>query len=157
MRRKDREVTDFETLLHIMEHCQVCRLAFNDGEYPYILPVNFGIEVRGTSVILYFHGAKEGKKYELMHANPRASFEMDCETILCSEREKGNCTMSYQSVIGKGEIRFLEGEEKIHALDVLTAHYHPEGFVYDPAVIPATTVYQLTVECMTGKIRPKTV
>lgn len=157
MRRKDREVTDFETIIDIIEHCQVCRLAFNDGEYPYILPVNFGMEVTGTTITLYFHGAKEGKKYDLMRTDPRASFEMDCETILCSEREKGNCTMSYKSVIGRGIIRFLEGEEKVHALDVLTAHYHPEGFVYDSSVIPATTVYQLTVESLTAKIRPKTV
>jgi nitroimidazol reductase NimA-like FMN-containing flavoprotein (pyridoxamine 5'-phosphate oxidase superfamily) len=62
--------------------------------------------------------------------------------------------MSYHSVIGWGETAFLEGEEKVHALDVLTDHYHPEGFAYDRAVIPATTVYKLTVRAMTGKIRP---
>ena len=62
---------------------------------------------------------------------------------------------AYQCVIGRGRIAFLEGEEKVRALDILTAHYHPEGFDYDRSVIPATTVYKLTVESMTGKIRPK--
>lgn len=154
MRRQDREVTDFQTMVDIMSRCQVCRLAFNDGEVPYILPVNFGMEVTGQTVTLYFHGALEGRKYELMARSPRAAFEMDCETVLCSDRAAGNCTMAYQSVIGRGDIAFLEGAEKVRALDILTAHYHPEGFAYDEKVIPATRVYKLTVTAMTGKIRP---
>lgn len=155
MRRNDREVTDFETMVGIMERCQVCRLALNDTPVPYLLPVNFGMEVRDGTVLLYFHGANEGRKYELMEKAPRAAFEMDCETVLCSDRAAGNCTMAYQSVIGWGDIDFLEGEEKVRALDLLTAHYHPEGFDYDKGVIPATRVYRLTVRSMTGKIRPQ--
>ena len=154
MRRSDREITDKNELLQVMERCDVCRLALNDEGYPYILPLNFGMEQVGEQLFLYFHGADAGKKYELIAKDSRASFEMDCETVLCSDRAAGNCTMSYHSVIGQGVIRFLEGDEKVHALDVLTAHYHPEGFDYDKTVIPATTVYQLTVEHMTGKIRP---
>lgn len=155
MRRKDREVTDFRTMVDIMERCRVCRLALNDAPVPYLLPVNFGMEVRDGTVLLYFHGAPEGRKYELMEKDPRAGFEMDCETVLCSDRAAGNCTMAYQSVIGWGDIDFLEGEEKVRALDLLTAHYHPEGFDYDKGVIPATRVYRLTVRSMTGKIRPQ--
>ena len=44
MRRHDREITDKNEILEIMDRCDVCRLAFNDGDYPYILPLNFGIE-----------------------------------------------------------------------------------------------------------------
>lgn len=154
MRRHDREITNFQEIIKIMESCQVCRLALNNGTYPYILPVNFGMEVDGKTVTLYFHGAREGTKYDLMHADPHASFEMDCETILCSRLEEGNCTMSYKSVIGQGLVEFLEGEEKLHALDVLVAHYHPEGFPYATQVIPATTVWKLTVDSMTAKYRP---
>ena len=153
MRRTDREITDHAEILSIMEKCQVCRLALHNGAYPYILPVNFGMEEKDGQLVLYFHGAAEGTKYDLMRADPRASFEMDCETILCSSRKQGNCTMSYSSVIGRGTLSFLDGEEKVHALDVLTAHYHPEGFIYDASVIPYTTVYQLTVESMTAKHR----
>lgn len=86
MRRKDREVTDFQTMMDIMSRCQVCRLAMNDGEMPYIVPVNFGMEVRDGAVLLYFHGAKAGRKYDLLQAASKVSFEMDCETVLCSDR-----------------------------------------------------------------------
>ena len=63
MRQKQREITDENELLEIMQKCDVCRLAFNheDG-YPYILPVNFGIGRRAGKLCLYLHSALEGKK-----------------------------------------------------------------------------------------------
>ena len=66
MRRADREITDFEEMLQVMERCDVCRLALNDEGYPYILPLNFGMSARDGKVELYFHGALEGRKYQLM-------------------------------------------------------------------------------------------
>ena len=33
MRRKDREVTDLNDIIGIMERCDVCRLALNDDGY----------------------------------------------------------------------------------------------------------------------------
>lgn len=42
MRRKDREITDFDEMIKIIEKCDTCRLALNDEEYPYIVPLNFG-------------------------------------------------------------------------------------------------------------------
>ena len=41
MRRKDREVTDFDSIVRIIDKCDVLRLGLADGDYPYIVPVNF--------------------------------------------------------------------------------------------------------------------
>ena len=57
MRRYDREITDKNEILEIMSRCDVCRLAFNDGDYPYILPLNFGIGEKEGKIVLYFHSA----------------------------------------------------------------------------------------------------
>lgn len=62
MRRKDREITDVQEILNIIRKCDVCRIAMNDGDFPYIVPLNFGLDVQGEQVYLYFHGALEGKK-----------------------------------------------------------------------------------------------
>ena len=43
MRRKDREIINKEQIWRIMQRCGVCRVAFHDAEYPYIVPLNFGI------------------------------------------------------------------------------------------------------------------
>ena len=58
MRRADREITNFDELISVMRGCDVCRLALHDEPYPYILPLNFGLEVDGETVRLYFHGAE---------------------------------------------------------------------------------------------------
>ena len=60
--RKDREITDRAAQLAIIEACDVCRVALNDPEsgYPYVVPLNFGEEVSGDDVTLYFHSARRG-------------------------------------------------------------------------------------------------
>lgn len=106
-------------------------------------------------IVLYFHGAEEGKKYELIKKNNKASFEMDCSTQLVTILEDGNCTMNYESVIGQGRVEILSENEKEQALDILMRHYREEDFPYNKAVIPKTTVFKLTVEKCSGKRRMK--
>ena len=152
MRRTDREVTDFADLVRIIERCDVCRLAFSDGDYPYIVPLNFGLELDGGQAVLYFHSALEGKKLELIRQYGRASFEMDCGHELALNEQAERCTMNYESVIGRGRVMIVPDEEKKHGLDILMHHYRPEDdFRYGTAAIPRTAVIKLVVEEMTGK------
>ena len=102
MRRSDREVKEFGDIVAIIEECDVCRIALNNNGYPYILPLNFGMCIKEDKIELYFHGAMEGTKYDLIEKDNRASFEMDCEHKLVTEIERGSCTMEYKSVIGQG-------------------------------------------------------
>ena len=43
MRRSDREIKDFDEIVKVLERCDAVRLAFNDGDIPYIVPLSFGI------------------------------------------------------------------------------------------------------------------
>lgn len=151
MRRSDREIVNFEDIVKVMEKCDVCRLALNDEVYPYILPLNFGMQVIENKITLYFHGATEGKKYDLIKKNNKASFEMDCSHRLVSSIETGDCTMEYESVIGNGVVEMVENKDKYNALDILMRHYHREGFPINEKMIAMTNVFKLTVENVTGK------
>lgn len=155
MRRSDREVKEFKDIVAIMEKCDVCRIALNDNGYPYILPLNFGMSVKDEKIELYFHGAMEGTKYDLIAKDNRASFEMDCEHNLLTNMERGNCTMEYKSVIGQGHIEMLSDDEKYDALCILMKHYHRGEFPFNQEVMPKTKVFKLVVEKVTGKIRVK--
>ena len=155
MRRADREVTDRNDIIAIMKKCDVCRIALNDEGYPYILPLNFGMEEKDGVIELYFHGAMSGTKYDLIKKDNRASFEMDCGHRLVTEVESGNCTMEYESVIGRGHMEILSDEEKEDALNILMKQYHQEEFSYNKAVMKETQVFKLVVEEMTGKARKK--
>ena len=155
MRRSDREVKDFEDIVAIMEECDVCRIALNNNGYPYIVPLNFGMCIKENKIELYFHGAMEGTKYDLIEKDNRASFEMDCEHKLVTEIERGSCTMEYKSVIGQGYIEMLSDDEKYNALCILMKHYHQEDFPFNKSVMPHTKVFKLVVEKVTGKVRMK--
>ena len=152
MRQKNREIKDFNEIIEVMKRCDVCRLALNDGGYPYILPLNFGMEVVEEKINLYFHSALEGYKVDLIKKDNRASFEMDCRHQLQYFEEKGYCTMSYESVIGSGCIRILDEDEKLYALKKLMNHYHESKEAYfNLEAISRTLVYVLEVEKITGK------
>ena len=152
MRKSDREIKSKEEIIDIIKRCDVIRLAFNNGDYPYILPLNFGFEVKNDKVIFYLHSALEGTKVDIMKKDNRASFEMDTKHELQYYEEKGYCTMSYESIIGRGRIRILPEDEKMNALKKLMGHYHKSQDTYfNPAAISRTLVYSLEVEEMTAK------
>lgn len=154
MRRRDCEVIGLDELLGIMRRCDVCRLALNGSDgFPYIVPLNFGIQIddKGNAGLV-FHSALEGYKLDLMKADNRASFEMDCGHKLQYIEDKGYCTMLFESVMGKGKIRILSGDEKVSALRALMDQYHPgENAYYNPAATERTAVYRLDISEMTGK------
>ena len=76
MRRKDREITDFDEMMKIIAKCDTCRLALFDDEFPYIVPLNFGTDVEEGQLYLYFHSAKVGTKLDLIRKNNKVPSAM---------------------------------------------------------------------------------
>lgn len=154
MIRAGREITDRAEQLAIMDACDVRRVALNGADgFPYIVPLNFGVEVEGDQVYLYFHSANRGEKLDLIARDARASFEMDCDHNFIFYEERMSCTMGYRSVIGQGTVEILPDDQKIHGLEVLMRHYHAEDFPWSKKPVPVTTVRRLKVERMCGKFR----
>ena len=153
MRRKDREITDFHELLEVIKKCDVCRIALHDADVPYIVPLNFGMDVQKEQVFFYFHSAMEGKKLDLIARDNRAAFEMDCGHSLALYEEQMNCTMSYECVMGRGIIEFVPEEEKYAALKILMRQYHAEDFAFNKDMMKVTAVLKMTVTELTGKRR----
>ncbi len=153
MRRSDREVTDFRTILAVIDRCDILRIGLADGEFPYIVPVNFAYTVSGSRLTFYIHGAMAGRKYDLMRKNRRCSFEMDIPLGL--EVMQQGVTTHYQSVMGTADIDFPEGPEKEEALKILLRRY-PEtrGFVCGPDCLPPAAAAKLTVREISAKINP---
>ena len=151
MRRKDREITDFNEMIEIVKKCDSCVLALNEEGFPYLIPMNFGMDIEDGQLYLYFHCASEGKKLDLIRKDNRVSFEMDCEHKLVLQEEEMECTMGYASVIGQGTIEFVAEEDKLQALKVLMRQYRSEDFQFDTRMLKVTTVLKMKVIHMTGK------
>lgn len=123
MRRKDREITDFNAIMDIISDCCCCRLGFWDGEEVYIVPLTFGYVVEGERLTLYFHGAKEGRKHDLIEKSPHVGFEMDTDYLLKSGSTACTHTALYKSVIGTGRVAAVgDRAEKIVALRAIMSH-----------------------------------
>ena len=58
MRCKAREITNLDEVIDILDHTNIIRLAMNNGDFPYIVPINFGYELTSNNqLIFYIHGA----------------------------------------------------------------------------------------------------
>lgn len=156
MRRKDREVTDFNEIIKIIDECDIIRIGLSDGDFPYIVPLNFAYTVNGGQICFYVHGAMAGRKYTLMNKNLKCSFEMDIPIKMECIYEKKDVTMRYKCVMGTADITFLDGEEKQAAIDdIIMARYEQtRSFEYNKAAVARTAVARLAVREITAKVNP---
>ncbi len=153
MRRKDREVQDFEQIIEIIETCDTIRLGLSDGDYPYIVPMNFGYEIIDGQIYFYIHGAQSGRKIDLIKRNQVCSFEMDCSHLIELLPERGSVTMRYKCLMGKAKIDLLDGEEKQHGIDVLMNRYEEtKNFNYSREAVSHTMTARLAVTEYSGKV-----
>ena len=153
MRRSDREITDITEIIKIIEKCDVCRLGLSDNNIPYIVPMNYGFEYDNDKLTLYFHGASEGKKHDIIAKNPVACFEIDCSHKLIEAEQACDYTMEYESVIGSGKIvQCVDKSEKINALKYLMKQYAKnKEFDFPDHVVDSVKVFKLEVSEVTGK------
>ena len=158
MRRKDREITDKNAIVEVMRRCEVCHVAFHGEEFPYVVPMLFGMEERDGEITLYFHGAKTGRKHDLLGKNNKVAFVMEQTRGLVTGPRVGpcECTMEFDSVMGTGVMDYAPPEEKIPALRALLRQYDvTEGpdYAFQESVLPRTTILRLRVLSLSGKRR----
>lgn len=123
LRRKDREITEHEKIKEIILSCDCCRLGFCDKGKVYIVPLNFGYSQTENNRTFYFHGAKEGRKIDLIIENKYAGFELDTNYQIRESSIACNFSARYQSVIGNGNVAIIEDiEEKKKALQYIMKH-----------------------------------
>lgn len=148
MRRNEKQITDMNEVAQILEQAQVCRLAMVDRGRPYVVPLNFGYRDRS----LYFHSAPEGRKIDVLKADPHVCFEVDELVKINKAARACDWGVSFKSVIGTGIARILEAPaEKKSGLDIIMAHYSGRPFDYSEEMLAKTAVVQVTIHEMTGK------
>ena len=153
MRRTDKQITDIPTILSVIDRCDVCRLGLSQNDRPYIVPMNFGYEYADDRLTLYFHCAKEGRKMDMMRANPNACFEMDIAHKLREGFQPCQYGMTYESVVGFGRIVICDDpREKDKGLLLLMQKYVPDrSFSFTMAQLESVAVLKLEAESFSGK------
>ena len=147
MRRKDREITDPQKITDIIRRCTCCRVGFADGDGVYIAPLSFGYEEAEGRRVVYFHGAPEGRKFDLIQSSPAVGFELDTDYILHEAEVPCGFSCRFQSVIGTGVIRLLtDPEEKRRGLASIMGHLSGRtDWSFPDQAVRSTAVYRLDV------------
>ncbi len=124
MRRQNRQVTDRNEILAIVDEIKVARLGMFDGEQVYVVPLNHGYELgEEDKIIFYLHCAKVGRKVEILKKNPNVCLELDGRHDLVTADAPCDHSYYYASLIGNGKVEFVEDmEEKAHALQLVMKH-----------------------------------
>ncbi len=154
MRRRDREITDFDAIMDIISRCDILRLGLIDQNMPYVVPVNFSYTACDQKLFLYIHGAMAGRKYELMQKTRVCSFEMD--NPLKIECVGNDITMRYECVMGTAIVEFLEGPAKEKVMEDIILHRYESlrGFQYNKNLLNKTAIVKLSVLDLSAKVNP---
>ena len=148
MRRKDKEIRDKTRIEQIIQDARVCRLALADNGQPYVVPLNFGYR----DGVVYFHSARQGRKIDMLKANPRVCLEFSTALELVRGETPCDWGQRFQSVIAFGNARLIEDDAaKSAALDIIMAHYGGRGGDYPEKKLKMTAVIEVKLTEMTGK------
>ena len=157
MRRKDREVLDEIKIDEFIRNCDCCRIGFYDKENDevYIVPLNFGYSNMDNKRIFYFHGAKEGRKIDLISKSTKVTFEMDTNHELIVGKMACNYSERYQSVMGIGIILFVEDkEEKAKALnEIMFQSTGEKDWEFPEPMLNGVVVFKIEVTSISAKER----
>lgn len=159
MRRKDREVTDFDKIVEIISHCEILRIGLSDGDFPYIVPLNFSYEVldsENKTICFYIHGAMAGRKYELLKKNKKCSFELDNPLKMDYLYDKHDITMRYESVMGTAEVEEIKDEDKEFIMQekILSRWEEASRFPWNKESLKRCGMFKIIATTITGKANP---
>ena len=155
MTRRERQVTDPEQIRQILDSADVLHLGLCADNEPYVVPMNYGYVMEGEKLTLYLHSAVRGKKLDMIQANPRVFFEMDCHRKPFEGKVPCQYGLSYSSMMGRGAAHIVEDvEEKKKAMSILMKTQTGKDFTFDDKLVSIVAVIRIDVEEYTAKHRP---
>jgi len=157
MTRRELEITDRREIRDILDRCGVVHIGMVDGGEPYVVPMNYGYTMDDDGRLsLFIHGATQGRKIDVMRANPRVFVEMECDLEPFSGDVACRYGLAYRSLMGRGKAVFVDDPvEKAAALNHLMRTQMGKGdFEFTEKLVKVVAVIRIDVEEYTAKRRP---
>ena len=153
--RREREITDSEEIIKILEKENIIHIGLVDGNEPYVVPMNYGFTMEDGKLTIYLHGATEGKKLDLIRVNPKIFFSIESDVAAFSGSVACQYGTSYSSVMGKGVAEILENpEDKMAGLSIFMKSQTGLDFQFNERMVSAVAVIKIAVSEYTAKHRP---
>lgn len=107
----EREVTNpilIDEMLKMFHHVNV-GMNGDDG-FPYVVPLNYGYEIKDSKLYVYTHFMKRGYKLELLKKDPHICLEFSAFHDFPDCKYKGHYH-DYRSIIAKGIMKLVDGND----------------------------------------------
>ena len=155
MTKREFKITDEQQILDILDTAKVLHLGLAVDNEPYVVPLNYGYTMEDGRLTLYLHGANQGKKLDMIRANPNVFFEMDCGRMPFEGKVPCQYGVVYSSVMGRGTARIVEDvEEKKKAMTILMKTQTGKDFEFNDRLVSIVAVIRIDVAEYTAKHRP---
>ena len=155
MTKRERQVTDPQEILRILDTGKVLHLGLSVDDEPYVVPMNYGHTMEEGKLTLYLHSALRGKKLDMIRANPRVFFEIDCDLAPFEGKLPCQYGLVYSSLMGRGTATIVEDvEEKKQAMTALMKTQTGKDFSFNEQLVSIVAVIRIDVAEYTAKHRP---
>ena len=155
MTKRERQVTDPNEILRILDTAKVLNLGLSVDDEPYVVPMNYGYCMEAGKLTMYLHSAVRGKKLDMIRANPRVFFSLDCDRKPFDGKLPCQYGLVYSSVMGRGTATVVEDvEEKKMAMSCLMKTQTGKDFTFEDRLVTAVSVIRVDVAEYTAKHRP---
>lgn len=153
--RREREITDTDKIIEILDKAKVLHLGLVDGDEAYVVPMNYGYVFESGKLVLYLHGARRGRKLDLIRKNPKVFFEAECDITPFEGDVACKYGIAYSSVMGRGVAEIIEEpKEKMRALSRLMKTQTQKDFEFNEKLVSVVSVIRINVSEFTAKHRP---
>ena len=155
MTKRERQITDEAQIMDILDKGKVLHLGLAVDNEPYVVPMNYGYTHEDGKLVIYLHSAVRGKKLDMIRANPKVFFEIDCDLVPFESELPCQYGLAYSSVMGKGIARIVDDvEEKKRAMSILMKTQTGKDFTFEDRLVSIVAVIRIDVEAYTAKHRP---
>jgi len=143
---------DEASVHQILDAGLVAQVGFIEDAAPLVVPMTYGRD--GNR--LFLHGARKARVIRMLEATPKVCVNVTLLDGIVYARSLFNSSMNYRSVTVHGAARLIEGEAKLHALNVISDHAMPgrreEVRDSHESEVLMTGVIELTIEHAAAKI-----
>lgn len=154
MTRREQQVTDINEIVEILEKSKVVHVGMIDGDEPYVVPMNYGYTLNDGKLTIYLHGARRGRKIDVLRENPKVFFEMCCDITPFEGEVACKYGITYASIMGRGVATLVEDvEEKKKALSVLMKTQVNKDFTFDDKLTTVVSIIRIDALEFTAKKR----
>ena len=153
--KRESRVTDPTEIIRILDTAKVLHLGLAVDNEPYVVPMNYGYTMEDEKLTLYLHSAVRGKKLDMIQANSKVFFELDCDQMPFEGRVPCQYGMVYSSIMGRGTATLVEDPEaKMQAMSILMKTQTGKDFTFEDRLVSIVTVVRIDVAEYTAKHRP---